>query len=266
LAVFGFPSASPPADNSLPPVDYSTFKPPAVGQAYTDPTFGTAVKRLTDSGKANLSTSEISYFSIDDSVFLAREDNATRLFDGKDGGKIQVLDSKAIQPWTFRWARGNYYMASQEKKIFNPAKHFYNIEGNEIRLYDLETMDSILLYKFPEYSKIDPAGGRGDLSQNGRYWVLNGTQPDGKQELFVYDLFKSLKGKVCPFDPGTVGSGKYAGVHFATVSPSWKYVVICWNTGSSQAFNGHYGVEVFDTFTWKFIRWIHPTWAQLELG
>jgi hypothetical protein len=260
------PPPPPPPDASLPPADYSTFQPPAAGQSYLDPIFGTAVKRLTDSGKVDLTTSEISYFSIDDAAFIAREDNATRLFNGRDGGKMGALGSKTILPYSLRWARGNYYTASQEKKIFNPAKHIFNIEGNEVRLYNVDTLEYVIIHKFPEYSKIGPAGGRGDLSQNGRYWVLDGTKPDGKQVLFVYDIFKDLKGKESPFDVGTVGSGRYAGVHFATVSPSWKYVVVTWNTGSSNSFNGHYGVEVFDTFTWKLIWRVHPTWTQFELG
>jgi hypothetical protein len=260
------PPPPPPPDASLPPPDYSTLKPPAAGQSYMDPIFKRAVKRLTDSGKADLTTSEISYFNIDDSSFIAREDNATRLFGGRDGRKIGVLNSKAILPWSLRWARGNYYTASQQKIAFNPAKHVFNVESNEIRLYNVDTLEYVVLHKFVEYSKIGPAGGRGDLSQNGRYWLLDGTKPDGKQVLFVYDIFKTLKGAECPFDPGTIGSGRYPGVHFATVSPSWKYVVLTWNTGSSSSFNGHSGVEVFDTFTWKFIRRVHPTWAQFELG
>jgi hypothetical protein len=82
----------------------------------------------------------------------------------------------------------------------------------------------------------------------------------------VYDLLDDVKGSESPFDCGEVGSARYPGVHFGTVSPSGKYLVLTWNVGSSSSFNRHYGVEVFDRQTWEFIRRIHPVWVQFELG
>lgn len=251
---------------SVPPPSYSTFQPPTVSSAYVDPTFGTIVKRLTDSGKADLAHTEITYFNMNNSYFVAMDDKTMYLMDGKDGRKIKALGSKTMMPWYFRWARGNYYTLSGAKKTFNPAKHFYKYEGNEIRLYNVDTLEYVVLHKFTEYSEIGPAGGKGDLSQNGRYWLMDGTKPDGKRALFVYDLFKDIKGPECPFDPGVIGSSRYPGVHFGTVSPSGKYIVMTWHTGASSSFNGHYGIEVFDLYTWRFLRRVHPIWAQFELG
>ena len=259
------PTAARYTDISLPPPDYNTFLPPDEGDTYCDPTFGTEVKRLTSSGKAEVTNSEISYFNINDSYFLATDHNICYLMDGKDGHKIKALGGGTMRPWWIRWARGNYYTASGVRNKLDPPRHFYKYEGNEIRLYNIDTLDYVVLRKFTEYTEIGPAGGEGDLSKDGKYWLLNGTKPDGQQVLFVYDLFKDVKGPESLFDLGCVG-GNEPGVDYATISPSGYYVVVAWHAGPSDPFEGHYGVEVFERKTWKFLRRIHPTRIHYELG
>lgn len=125
-------SSSRCTDVSLSPPNYSTLKPPERGESYSDPTFGTMVKRLTDSGKADLTNPEVAYFNIDDSYFIAIDDNVSYLWDGKDGRKIKPLGGKTIKPWWIRWPRANYYTASGVKETFDPAQHFYKYEGKKI--------------------------------------------------------------------------------------------------------------------------------------
>ena len=254
------------ANGSLPPSDYNTLVPPNSGDSYCDPTFGTEVKRITNSAKAEVTNSEIAYFNIDDSYFIAVDDNISYLMDGKDGHKIKALGGGSMRPWWIRWPRGNSYTLSGVKRTFAPAQHFYKYEGNEIRLYNVDTLAYVVLHKFSEYSEIGPAGGEGDLSKDGRYWLLDGKRiSDGKQELFVYDLLDDKKENPSSFDLGNVG-GDQAGVDYATISPSGKYIVIAWHAGSSDPFNGHYGVEIFERDTWKFVRRVHPSRIHFELG
>ena len=160
----------PPTDNrsshdTLPPPNYTTFTPPTLGGSYYDTTFGTVVKRLTNTDMGHATNSEVSYFNIDDSYFIAVDDNVTYLFDGQDGHKIKELGVGGIRPWWVRWPRTNYYTANGQKETFDPTQHFYKYEGNEIRLYRVDTLEYIVLHKFSEYTEIGPAGGEGDISQ-----------------------------------------------------------------------------------------------------
>jgi len=256
-------------DIILPP-NYDTFTPPAVGGSYCDTTFGTEVKRLTNTGMGHTTNSELSYFNMDDSYFIAIDDNVTYLFDGEDGHKIKELGVGGIRPWWIRWPRTNYYTANGQKVTFDPTQHFYKYEGNEIRLYSVDTLEYIVLHKFSEYTGIGPAGGEGDISQDGRYWVLDGQKSDGDLVLFAYDLLNDVKESEVPFEVGDVG-GKGTGVDYAVISPSGKYVVIAWDAGRDDPYTDdkgfqHYGVEVFDRATWEFQRVVHPIRIHFDLG
>jgi hypothetical protein len=251
---------------TLVPPDYSSFQPPLKGQSYTDPTFCTEVKRLTDSANGYVTNSEMSYFNIDDSYFIATDDNITYLFDGNTGSVIKEIGGGTLRPWWIRWARADYYTLSEVKHTFDPAQHFYKYEGNEVRLYNVNTLNYVILHTFAEYSEIGPAGGEGDVSANGRYWLFHGERAsDGGLELFAYDLLDDVKGAVVPFEIGDVG-GSGLGVDYATISPSGRYIVIAWDAGLSDPFNGHYGIEVFDRETWAFLRRVHPSRIHFELG
>jgi hypothetical protein len=254
----------------LQPPNYLTFTPPALGGTYCDTTFGTEVRRLTNTGMGHTTNSELSYFNIDDSYFIAIDDNVTYLFDGEDGHKIKELGVGGIRPWWMRWPRSNTYTLNGQKFTFDPTQHFYKYEGNEIRLYSVDTLEYIVLHKFSEYSAIGPAGGEGDISQDGRYWILDGQKPDGDLVLFAYDLLDDLKGPEVPFEVGDVG-GKGEGVDYAVISPSGKYIVIAWDAGREDPYTDdkgfqHYGVEVFDRATWEFQRVVHPIRIHFDLG
>jgi hypothetical protein len=265
----------PPTDrrtshDTLPPPNYTTFMPPALDGSYCDTTFGTVVKRLTNTGMGHTTNSELSYFNIDDSYFIAIDDNVTYLFDGEDGHKIKELGVGGIRPWWMRWPRTNYYTASGVKVTFDPTQYFYKYEGNEIRLYSVDTLQYVVLHTFSEYTEIGPAGGEGDISQDGRYWVLDGEKPDGDLVLFAYDLLNDVKSAEVPFEVGDVG-GNGSGVDYAVISPSGKYVVIAWDAGREDPFTDdkgfqHYGVEVFDRATWEFQRRVHPIRIHFDLG
>ena len=254
------------SSETLIPPNYLDFQPPPKGQSYIDPTFCTEVKRLTDSANGYVTNSEIVYFNIDDSYFIATDDNITYLFDGDNGNLIKEIGGGTLRPWWIRWARGDYYTLSEVKHTFDPAQHFYKYEGNDVRLYNVNTLDYVVLHTFAEYSEIGPAGGEGDISADGRYWVFHGKRTsDGGLELFAYDLLDDAKGAVTPFEIGDVG-GNGSGVDYATISPSGHYVLIAWDAGMSDPFNDHYGIEVFERETWTFLRRVHPSRIHFELG
>ena len=265
------------SDAVLKPPDFATFSPPTtVGASYVDPVFGTRITRITTCGLSGsdalggyMGNSEICTFNVDGSYFIATENvvqdgkeiNATFLYSGSTGNRLKMLGKDTIRPWWIRWAITGRYKKNGQSLTFDPVYHFYKYEGNEIRLYDVRNMDTwVVLHTFSEYREIGAAGGEGDLSDDGRYWCLDGDQ----RELFVYDLIDDIKYPVSTFDAGVIGSpGSELGVDYAAVSPTGQYVVVSWSTTPQEA--RYHGIEVYDR-NFKFQRQIYPGVIHWELG
>jgi len=265
------------SDALIKPPDFFTLSPPAaVGASYVDPVFNTRITRVTNCGMAGsqvlggyMGNSEICTFNSDGSFFIATENvvengvevNATFLYSGSTGGRLKRLGKDTIRPWWIRWALADRYKKNGQYVLFDPKHHFYKYEGNEIRLYDVRNMDSwVTLRRFSEYQSIGPAGGEGDLSDDGRYWCLDG---DGR-ELFVYDLIDDIKHPASTFNAGVIGSpGSELGVDYAAISPLGRYVVVSWSTTPQEA--RYHGIEVYDR-QFNFQRQIYPGIIHWELG
>ncbi len=264
------------------PPELNTFNPPrGSGSRYIDPAFGTEIIRVTDSidmlGLTDVllggyfGNSEICYFNKDGSYFIATENVlvggkpaiAAFLYSGLTGARIKMIgppqSQPRIDPYWIRWALADRYKVGERYAGFDPNNSFYLYHNNEIRLYDVRNMSYALLRRFDEYSAIGPAGGEGDLSYDGRYWVLDG---DGK-ELFVYDLIDNVKYPPSTFDPGSLGSkGSAVGVDYAAISPFGNYVIVAWGTDPGVG-KRYAGIELYDK-NWNFIRQLHPSivhWA-----
>ncbi len=267
------------ADVSIAP-DLHTFnRPSGAGSSYIDPAFGTRITRITDNTQFGtfvlggyLGNSEICYFNKNGSYFIAEENEtesgtravATFLYDGQTGERIRMLalSNTYIRPYWVRWALADRYKKNGRYISFDPNTHFYKYHDNELRLYDINDLDNyIVLHKFTEYNEIGPAGGEGDLSGDGRFWVLDG---DGK-ELFAYDLIDDVKYPASTFDLGSLGSkGGNVGVDYAAISPSGNYIVVSW--GTDPGINRRYaGIELYDK-NWNFIRQLHPSIIHWAMG
>ena len=268
------------SDDIIRPVNYNTFNPPEkAGATYVDPAFGTKITRMTNTSRFNtfvlggyFSNSEICFFNKDGSYFLAAENEnfdgenliGTYLYNGHTGERIKLLGQYGteLRPYWIRWALADRYTKNGRYITFDPNTHFYKYESNEIRLYNVRDLENYqVVRKFDEYRKVDIAGGEGDLSHDGRYWVLDG---DGK-EMFVYDLIDDIKHPTSTFDLGSLGSkGAGVGVDYAAISPKGQYVVVSWGTepgiGKRRA-----GIEVYDK-RWRFIRQVHPSIVHWTAG
>jgi len=262
------------------PPDYDTFQPPSqAGGSYIDPAFGTRIVRVTECQRFGqdvlggyFGNSEICFFNVDGSYFIAVENEivngrnviGTFLYNGISGARVKMIGQPGdnIQPYWIRWALADHYKGDGSTVYFDPVYHFYKYESNEIRLYDVRDIDNYaVLRRFDEYSHIGPAGGEGDLSDDGRYWCLDGDS----QEMFVYDLIDDVKYPVSTFDVGSLGSkGTEVGVDYAAVSTSGQYVVVAWGTAPAEGERYH-GIEVYDK-QWNFLRQIHPGIIHWELG
>ena len=268
------------SDEIIIPPDLNTFNPPSgAGSSYIDPAFGTKITRVTDNSRFGefvlggyYGNSEICYFNKDGSYFIASENEdfdgsrliATYLYNGHTGERIRLLGmyGTTVRPYWIRWALADRYTKDGETLTFDPIYHFYKYEDNEIRLYDVRDIDNYRVIRtFPEYGEIGPAGGEGDLSGDGRYWVLDG---DAK-EMFVYDLIDDIKYPASTFDLGSLGSkGGNVGVDYAAISPSGEYVVVSW--GTDPGVNKQYaGIEMYDK-NWNYIRQLHPSIVHWGMG
>ncbi len=266
-------------DDVLFPPDYNNLAPPEqVGSTYDDPVFGTTIKRLTkcddiagDVLGGYFVNSEICYFNYNGSYFIAQENDtidsptgeyliSTFLFDGQTGERLKYIGRGSIRNWWIRWAISDHYTLNGETVYFDPVYHFYAYKLNEIRLYDVRDMSYVLLHTFDEYTGLNPAGGEGDLSDDGRFWVLSGDE----QDLFVYDLVNDVKYPTTPFDIGNLGCHGGPGVDYATMSPGGDYVIVAW--GTTPALNEQYhGIEVYDK-NWNYIRQLYPGIVHWEVG
>jgi hypothetical protein len=268
------------SDDVIKPPDLHTFYPPVgAGSDYIDPAFGTRVVRVTDNSHFGefvlggyLGNSEICYFNKDGSYFIAEENETesgsraigTFLYNGNTGERIRMiaLSNTYIRPYWVRWPLADRYKKDGKYVTFDPNTHLYKYHDNELRLVNINDIDNyVVLRKFTEYSELGPAGGEGDLSADGRFWVMDG---DGK-EMFVYDLIDDIKYPVSTFDLGSLGSkGGNVGVDYATITPSGKYIAVSWGTdpGIDRRLAG---IELYD-LNWNFIRQLHPSIIHWAMG
>ena len=244
--------------------------PPAVntrltlGESLIDATFGNRITKLTDTGTAWIANSEIAYFNCDDSLFMASSPGGEGwIFETATGKPKYPVGRGSMRAAWCRWAVANYFAGGDRRLEFDPVFHFYKHEGNEIRLYDCRDVSYVVLRTFEEYKEIGSAGLEGDLSDDGRYWCLDG---DG-QELFVYDLIEDKKSPPSKFDLGErIGGAGFAdSLDYATVTPTGEYVVCFWDTGNEVA--PRHGIELYDHRNgWKRLRQLVPWDMHAELG
>ena len=119
---------------TLLPPQYVSFKPPAADEWFTDPSFGTQIKRLTDTQGVFGFNGERSMFSSDDQYFVVAVDlpNPKRLhlFDGRTGDLIRILPDFVSDRTTVRW----WYDEVNEKQLLVYA------EENRLMGFNVEMM------------------------------------------------------------------------------------------------------------------------------
>ena len=265
------------SDDTIVPQAWNSFSPPSgLGSSYTDPAFGTKVYRMTNSSNFSdnaiggyFANGEICYFNTDGSFFIAEapevvdgvEMNCTFLYNAHSGARIKMLGARGWGAYWIRWALANKYQKNGQYVEIDPVYHFYMMTENEIRLYDVRDVDNfVVIHKFTEYLSIGPAGGEGDLSDDGRYWVVDGDDTT----MFAYDLIDDIKHPASTFDVGSMGSkGSAVGVDYACISPRGNYIVVAW--GTDPGIGRYRGIEVYN-LDWTFQRQIYPGIIHWEIG
>ena len=183
--------------NVYAPPDYLTFLPPDAGGSYTDPVFGSAIKRLTNamtvpdaargSGVVTAITPEYSTmtpFNQDNTRLLLVHFSYFGLYDGA-GNFLQNLPFEVNASSEPRWSRTD-------------PNVFYFVSGNRLKQYNIGTSSSTVVHTFTEYTRIS-GEGESDICFDGNHFVLAGD----RRYVFVYDISNDTIGSV--FDTGGRG-------------------------------------------------------------
>jgi hypothetical protein len=192
------------ANATLPPPQYTSFEPPAAGEWFTDPIFGTPIKRLTDEQNIYGFNGERSMFSVDDQYFVVAVDppERLRLFDGRTGEVIRDLPLSLPNRTIVRWS-------------YDPQMLVY-ASGNKLMGFNVVTDASTTLATFSE--PIGDADGRlcggdgNDFDDAGEWLLLN-----KGDRMFAYNIRTGETG------PEKDMSG-YA-IDYCTISASGDYIV-----------------------------------------
>jgi len=190
----------------LAPPDYASFKLPSAGEWFTDPVFGTRIKRLTDGHNVVGFNGERAMFSIDDRHFLimVKPPKALRLFDGRTGEFIKDLHLGLPDFTIVRWS-------------YDPEMIVY-ASGKELLGYNVRTAKGRTIAEFPEQlgnEKGRLCGGDGNDFDDRGEWLLLNHGP----RMFAYNIRTGEKG----LEKDMSGYK----VDYATVSASGQYIVSC---------------------------------------
>lgn len=149
-----------------PPSDYNTFTPPAKGSTYTDSTFGTSIRRISD--YADLTASLTGEYG-------------PHSHANQDGSKYMLLDADGIgyvvvHPTTgaIVWQTGISGSSEGYWSQTDPDKFYYRT-GNTVRVANINAQTTSLIATFngtgglPNCSSVAFGGGDADVSEDGNY-------------------------------------------------------------------------------------------------
>jgi hypothetical protein len=213
--------------NVYTPPDYLTFQPPAAGGSYTDPVFGSPIKRLSNAMKMTRADgggampfvapeySTMSPFNQDNSRLLLVHFSYFGLYDGA-GNFLRELPSidASAEP---RWSRRD-------------PNVFYYHNGNQLRAYNVGTNTSSTVHTFSQYSSISGMG-ESDISLDGDHFVLAGD----RRYIFVYEISTDSIGPVL--------DANGHGFDSLYITPRNNVTVTWFANGNGTRFTG---VELFD--------------------
>ena len=209
------------------PPNYYSFAPPHVNASYTDPVFGTSVKRITDAmntpndvGVGNLTYitneySTMSPFNMDNTRLILQHESYYGLYDGS-GRFLRDLPFDVYASSEPRWSRKDPNL-------------LYFINGNTLLKLDVESEHISTIHVFGEYDSVS-GHGESDISFDGDHFVLVGDDRD----VFVYEISSDSKGPV--FNNGGRG---FDSVY---ITPD-NHVTITWLEAGTKRYNG---IELYD--------------------
>lgn len=189
----------------LPPdhaAGFGTPYPPAKGESYVDPVFGTSIWRVTDAlaDGYEFITAEYSngqHFNADETLL--------RLVGQLPTGGYHVLFVEPTPPFTVERVAAGLASSNPSDFYWHPSDPdtLYHIAYEDFMVYDLASGESRVLHHFEEYGSITGAG-EAQMSLDGDRIALLGTELGSFEplELFVYELSTDSKIAAMPIPPG----------------------------------------------------------------
>jgi hypothetical protein len=218
----------------------SNIERPKVGVVFTDPVFGTPIRRLTNAEASGWPGCVPQYskrqaWNADDSrMILTVDDGYFGLFDGNNYSFIKKLGVSGEDVF--------WHPTDTDKIIF--------WVDNSISSYTVSTDEITVIHEFPEY-EWGNTRGEGNLSNDGRYYAFVG-------QLYNYDTGEVTMKDIVIYDFQTNSvlsktslPEKLNSFDWASISSLGNYVVIDY---ADEETGRYHGVEVYDrnmNFIWQ---------------
>jgi hypothetical protein len=204
---------------------------PALCAPGAEPTFGTTLERVTDSGAMGFSGVANEYpkaqpWSADGSFFLVRTTNGHYFLIGRDCEVVRELPFAGdAEP---RWSPTDPNLLRF-------------LAGNQIKEFRVDTGEVRVLHVFPEYDRV-ATNGEGNWSADFDYIALIGSS-GGAKEVFVYrasddEVFEKL--------------ALAASIDWVSITPESRQVLVMfslndtWESDGAAGRRPGFGLELFD--------------------
>ncbi len=130
-------------------------------------------------------------------------------------------------------------------------------ENGDVKKYTVSTDETQTVASIAGYEFVQLGPGEGNIDKNDHYVALVGKKVNGDLDVIIFDLQTAQIVHTETFagawGNGGIGFPEY--IDWVSVSQSGDYVVIMWNHSTateSNPFNGHYGVEVYNTLDMQY--------------
>jgi hypothetical protein len=233
------------------PPDYYSFLPPANGNSYIDPIFGSTIKRMSNatlspdaaSGTGFLpfiSTeySTMSPFNMDNSKILALHFSYFGLYHGifdTGGNFLRNLPFQISASTEPRWSRTNPNL-------------LYFLKGNQLKMLDVSTDVISVVHTFAAYTSIR-GNGESDISFDGDHFVFIGNN----RFVFVYQISTGVSGPA--FD---TGGRAFDSLY---ITPNNNVTITWYDRGTAR----YTGIELFDK-NMNFLRQVTRAGGHMDVA
>lgn len=224
------------------PVFMQDFAKPKVNIPFTDPKFGTSIKRISDAAKSKNDGiipdySKRQAWNADESKMLLRAgDGEVLLCDGSSCQLIKTLQGVAGEDIFWH--------------PINPDLIYYSADSI-LYSYNTITDEASSLFTFTDYTWANTRG-EGNMSLDGHYYAVAGQKYNyatGEvvfKDLLVFDMFTNQI-----ISKKSLTRDSMSGFDWVSISPMGNYVVVDY---ADEETGRYHGVEVYDrnfNFIWQ---------------
>ncbi|MCC6602972.1 MAG: hypothetical protein IT327_07170 [Anaerolineae bacterium] len=238
---------------------------PAAGGSVVDPTFGTSLRRLTDSGSSGFAThiySQLQAFSADNQYLLLIEDEWYTV--RRRDNLALLLDASDTASWNApRW----------HPTQANTIIHYDDNADTTLRLQftDVTTGQTTTVFTFPvNYERIRANQSFDEISRDGRFLGGMAALSNGDQMLFSLNLATLTLGAELRLSADLYGGPCTPDPTWGEVEPDWigvsplaNYLMVQWTRDGTSRCSG---LESFDIATGAFVGRVYDGHQHGDLG